>query len=146
LNVRPINDACSKYIAAALILGAAISFYLAFFHDQDPYVSDILAIEDITNQVPSVKSSEKLTGRFKLINQGKESVEIMDVLRSCSCTSITLDNEIIEPGKWSILEYSNQLQEDAKNYKSNLVVLWRVSKSADVQKSRIPIGGGNRSL
>lgn len=63
-----------------------------------------LGIDDATHDFGSIKEGQKVNAEFILTNNGKSELNIRTTKSSCSCTSVDLSKENLQPGESATLK------------------------------------------
>jgi hypothetical protein len=83
-----------------LILTFLIIILTSFFSIKGP----ILELDKDIHNYGSIKYGENGNCEFILKNKGDENLNIYNVVTTCGCTVVNIQNKIIEPGDSSILK------------------------------------------
>jgi hypothetical protein len=102
-----------------------------------------LVADKMDHDFGMIEPGEKLYGKYTLTNDGKETLEVDKIGKSCGCTEPKLDSYVLKPGESTTLSFSFKAGSNPGKVKKNVWVTTRapslpdkltLTLSADIRK------------
>jgi Protein of unknown function (DUF1573). len=121
-NYKLVVKMFKKFIFVCILLIISFKFYADSFQDR----LLIFTTKRIVN-IGDVKQGEKINHVFEFVNNSKYSLNIVDVSKSCTCTSFRLSKSLLKLGEKCSIKL--MVDTDGKIGNQNVMVSFRTDVS-----------------
>lgn len=126
-------------VAAILCLaGFLLSLFFAWLH-WEPAIR--LVVKQPQVELPFLRQQQKGHVSFQLMNRGRETIEIMSIESTCTCSVAELDQYQISPGKSVLLRATLSTGNHMGPISSRIAVVFRAQGSSQLYSQLLEICG-----